>query len=67
MYRLISVLTGNFKYYKDQLKSCAYSNSVVPIGLELGYVCSSDTVGLNPVDINDEVLMGVNCPKASTG
>ena len=46
--------------------SCAYSNSVVPIGLKLGYVCSSDAVGLNPIDINDKVLMKVNCPKAST-
>jgi hypothetical protein len=44
----------------------AYSNSVVPICFKLGYVCNSNAVGLNTIDIHDEVLMKVNCPKTSS-
>lgn len=41
----------------------SYSNSVVPIRLEFGDVCSADPVGLNPIDIHDEVLTKVNHPR----
>lgn len=65
MYRLLSVSTRNSEHYYDQLVIYSYSNSVVTIGLQLGDVCSSNTVGLNPIDVHDEVLTKVNCPKAT--
>jgi len=63
MNRLIYVLARNFEFDWDQLMIYAYSNSVVTIGLELGDICSSNPVGLNPIDIHDEILIKVNCSK----